>query len=127
MFFLFTEYDKLLQQLSKQCGELFTVGSSVKCASDLFVFLQQVCSVGMRIIHLNAMLINVLVQNINAFEFKSPRKLKCMQSVALNNQKSCLAALSASPLKIQSTAEGFKLYCTLKYYINNLKTTWHFK
>ena len=28
VFFLFAEYDKLLQQLSKQCGELFTVGSS---------------------------------------------------------------------------------------------------
>uniref|UniRef100_A0A3B5BB06 Myomesin 3 n=1 Tax=Stegastes partitus TaxID=144197 RepID=A0A3B5BB06_9TELE len=37
------------------------------------------------------------------------------------------AALSASPLRIQSTAEGFKLYCSLKYYISFLKTSWQFK
>uniref|UniRef100_A0A3Q1AWS3 Myomesin 3 n=1 Tax=Amphiprion ocellaris TaxID=80972 RepID=A0A3Q1AWS3_AMPOC len=48
--------------------------------------------------------------------------------VALNNQGPVLsAALSASPLRIQSTAEGFKLYCSLKYYISFLKTSWHFK
>lgn len=37
------------------------------------------------------------------------------------------AAMSAGPLKIESTAEGFKLYCSLKYYINQLKTSWFFK
>uniref|UniRef100_A0A669F8S2 Myomesin 3 n=1 Tax=Oreochromis niloticus TaxID=8128 RepID=A0A669F8S2_ORENI len=36
-------------------------------------------------------------------------------------------ALSASSLKIQSTGEGFKLYCSLKYYISFLKTSWYFK
>ncbi|XP_030606483.1 myomesin-3-like [Archocentrus centrarchus] len=36
-------------------------------------------------------------------------------------------ALSASPLKIQSTGEGFKLYCSLKYYTSVLKTSWYFK
>ncbi|XP_042346235.1 myomesin-3 [Plectropomus leopardus] len=45
----------------------------------------------------------------------------------LLQQLSKQCALSASPLKIQSTAEGFKLYCSLKYYISHLKTTWHFK
>ncbi|XP_037641548.1 myomesin-3 [Sebastes umbrosus] len=45
----------------------------------------------------------------------------------LLQQLSKQCALSASPLKIQSTALGFKLYCSLKYYISNLKTSWHFK
>ncbi|KAL7394101.1 hypothetical protein ABVT39_020649 [Epinephelus coioides] len=45
----------------------------------------------------------------------------------LLQQLSKQCALSASPLKIQSTAEGFKLYCSLKYYISYLKTTWYFK
>ncbi|XP_041963044.1 myomesin-3 isoform X2 [Alosa sapidissima] len=39
--------------------------------------------------------------------------------------KAC--ALSASPMRIQCTAEGFKLYCSLKYYLSYLKTSWHFK
>lgn len=38
--FLFTEYDSLLQQLSKQCGEFFTVGvyttTFVICATGIF-------------------------------------------------------------------------------------------
>ncbi|TDH11422.1 hypothetical protein EPR50_G00061450 [Perca flavescens] len=45
----------------------------------------------------------------------------------LLQQLSKQCALSASPLKIQSTAEGFKLYCSLKYYICYMKTSWHFK
>uniref|UniRef100_A0A3Q1GUW9 Myomesin 3 n=1 Tax=Acanthochromis polyacanthus TaxID=80966 RepID=A0A3Q1GUW9_9TELE len=54
--------------------------------------------------------------------------LKYMPTVALTNQGPGLsAALSAGPLRIQSTAEGFKLYCSLKYYISFLKTSWHFK
>ncbi|XP_063055289.1 myomesin-3 [Engraulis encrasicolus] len=36
-------------------------------------------------------------------------------------------ALSASPMRIQCTAEGFKLYCSMKYYLSYLKTSWHFK
>ncbi|XP_061631446.1 myomesin-3 isoform X1 [Phyllopteryx taeniolatus] len=35
--------------------------------------------------------------------------------------------LSAGPLRVQSTAEGFRLYCCLIYYISYLKTTWSFK
>ncbi|XP_044064348.1 myomesin-3 isoform X3 [Siniperca chuatsi] len=45
----------------------------------------------------------------------------------LLQQLSKQCALSASPLRIQSTAEGFKLYCSLKYYISYLKNSWHFK
>uniref|UniRef100_A0A669C976 Myomesin 3 n=1 Tax=Oreochromis niloticus TaxID=8128 RepID=A0A669C976_ORENI len=54
--------------------------------------------VGMVIIHLKAMLISCSVPRI-------------------------LMSLSASSLKIQSTGEGFKLYCSLKYYISFLKTS----
>ncbi|XP_061573268.1 myomesin-3 isoform X2 [Cololabis saira] len=35
-------------------------------------------------------------------------------------------ALSASDLKVHSTTEGFKLYCSFKYYNSFLKTSWHF-
>ncbi len=53
-----------------------------------------------------------------------PRKLKCMQIIRSSGFSfSISAAMSASPLRIQSTAEGFKLYCSLKYYINYLKTS----
>uniref|UniRef100_A0A3B3Z8N3 Uncharacterized protein n=1 Tax=Periophthalmus magnuspinnatus TaxID=409849 RepID=A0A3B3Z8N3_9GOBI len=37
------------------------------------------------------------------------------------------AALSAGPLSIECTEEGFRLFCSLKYYINYLKTSWLFK
>uniref|UniRef100_A0AAQ4NV29 Myomesin 3 n=1 Tax=Gasterosteus aculeatus aculeatus TaxID=481459 RepID=A0AAQ4NV29_GASAC len=37
------------------------------------------------------------------------------------------SALSASPLKVQSTAVGLMLYCSLKYYMSFLKTSWLFK
>ncbi|CAG6014633.1 unnamed protein product [Menidia menidia] len=43
----------------------------------------------------------------------------------LLQQLSKQCALSAGPLRIQSTAEGFKLYCSLKYYISFLKTVWY--
>ncbi|CAM4696725.1 unnamed protein product [Leuciscus chuanchicus] len=36
-------------------------------------------------------------------------------------------ALSAGPVRIQCTAQGFKLYCSLKYYLSCMKTSWHFK
>ncbi|XP_065155076.1 myomesin-3 isoform X2 [Paramisgurnus dabryanus] len=36
-------------------------------------------------------------------------------------------ALSAGPVRIQCTAKGFKLYCSLKYYLSYMKTSWHFK
>ncbi|XP_067365957.1 myomesin-3 isoform X1 [Channa argus] len=42
-------------------------------------------------------------------------------------QLSKRCALSAGPLSIQSTAAGFRLYCSLKYYVSYLKTSWHFK
>ncbi|XP_023271028.1 myomesin-3 [Seriola lalandi dorsalis] len=45
----------------------------------------------------------------------------------LLQQLSKQCALSAGPLSIQSTAEGFKLYSSLKYYISYLKNSWHFK
>lgn len=45
----------------------------------------------------------------------------------LLQQLSKQCALSAGPLRIESTAEGFKLYCSLKYYISFLKTSWYFK
>lgn len=38
-----------------------------------------------------------------------------------------MCALSASPVRIQCTALGFKLYCSLKYYLSYMKTSWHFK
>ncbi|XP_043117649.1 myomesin-3 [Puntigrus tetrazona] len=42
-------------------------------------------------------------------------------------QLSKQCALSAGPVCIQCTAQGFKLYCSLKYYLNYIKTSWHFK
>ncbi|XP_068997823.1 myomesin-3 isoform X1 [Embiotoca jacksoni] len=45
----------------------------------------------------------------------------------LLQQLSKQCALSAGPLSIQGTAEGFKLYCSFKYYICFLKTSWQFK
>ncbi|XP_012730505.2 myomesin-3 [Fundulus heteroclitus] len=45
----------------------------------------------------------------------------------LLKQLSEQCALSAGPLRIESTAEGFKIYSSLKYYINFLKTSWYFK
>ncbi|XP_043945323.1 myomesin-3-like [Protopterus annectens] len=38
-----------------------------------------------------------------------------------------VSALTAGPLKIQSTAEGIKLYSVLKCYVDDLKTTWFHK
>ncbi|XP_057691458.1 myomesin-3-like [Corythoichthys intestinalis] len=45
----------------------------------------------------------------------------------LLQQLSRQCGLSAGPLRVQSTAEGFRLYCCLTYYISYLKTTWSFK
>ncbi|XP_059910244.1 myomesin-3 [Gadus macrocephalus] len=36
-------------------------------------------------------------------------------------------ALSAGPLGVQGTAEGLRLYCSLKVYQTHLKTTWSFR
>lgn len=36
-------------------------------------------------------------------------------------------ALSAGPLSLELTEEGFRLSCSLKYYISSLKTSWIFK
>lgn len=38
-----------------------------------------------------------------------------------------LSALSASPLKIQPTEEGIKIYTDVKYYTDYMKTTWYHK
>uniref|UniRef100_A0A8B9UEG1 Myomesin 3 n=1 Tax=Anas zonorhyncha TaxID=75864 RepID=A0A8B9UEG1_9AVES len=38
-----------------------------------------------------------------------------------------LPALSASPLKIQPTEEGIKIYTDVKYYTDYMKTTWYHK
>ncbi|XP_008429299.1 myomesin-3 [Poecilia reticulata] len=45
----------------------------------------------------------------------------------LLQQLSEQCALSAGPLRIESTAEGFKIYSSLRYYISFLKTSWYFK
>ncbi|XP_075897501.1 myomesin-3 [Nelusetta ayraudi] len=45
----------------------------------------------------------------------------------LLRQLSKQCAASASPLRVESTADGLRLYCTLKYYTQHLKTTWYFK
>ncbi|XP_062421610.1 myomesin-3 isoform X2 [Pungitius pungitius] len=37
------------------------------------------------------------------------------------------SALSATPLKVQSTAVGLMLFCSLKYYMSHLRTSWLFK
>ncbi|XP_010223082.1 PREDICTED: myomesin-3 [Tinamus guttatus] len=36
-----------------------------------------------------------------------------------------ISALSATPLKIQPTAEGIKIYTDVKYYTDYMKTTWY--
>ncbi|XP_067303947.1 myomesin-3 isoform X1 [Pseudorasbora parva] len=45
----------------------------------------------------------------------------------LLQQLSKQCALSAGPLWIQCTAQGFKLYCSLKYYLSYIKSSWYFK
>ncbi|TRY72904.1 hypothetical protein DNTS_011798 [Danionella cerebrum] len=45
----------------------------------------------------------------------------------LMQQLSKQCALSAGPLWIQCTGKGFKLYSSLKYYINFLQSSWHFR
>ncbi|XP_072316366.1 myomesin-3 [Eucyclogobius newberryi] len=45
----------------------------------------------------------------------------------LLQQLSKRCALSAGPLSIECTEEGFRLFCSLKYYIDYLKTSWLFK
>lgn len=145
-FILLTEYDKLLQQLSKQCGELSTVGSS-SSQSNLcemcrwLTILQQLCWFCMRIIQLRAMLIDYIMWCFRILMCWAPhlwnagfRIAKETEMYAINRELillsltvSAVSAVSAGPLRIESTAEGFKLYCSLKCYINYLKTSWHFK
>ncbi|XP_035382488.1 myomesin-3 [Electrophorus electricus] len=45
----------------------------------------------------------------------------------LTQQLSKQCALSAGPVRIQCTAAGFKLYCSLKDYLSYVKTSWYFK
>uniref|UniRef100_A0A8C6UTK8 Myomesin 3 n=1 Tax=Neogobius melanostomus TaxID=47308 RepID=A0A8C6UTK8_9GOBI len=44
-----------------------------------------------------------------------------------SNLKLLDEALSAGPLSIECTEEGFRLFCSLKYYTSHLKTSWLFK
>ncbi|XP_070691358.1 myomesin-3 [Pempheris klunzingeri] len=60
-------------------------------------------------------------EDVSTLELLGDERDKLLQQLS----KQC--ALSAGPLRIQSTAEGFKLYCSLKYYISYLKTSWYFK
>ncbi|KAG5857994.1 hypothetical protein ANANG_G00025390 [Anguilla anguilla] len=45
----------------------------------------------------------------------------------LQQELSKRSGLSASPLKLQCTAEGFRFYCSLKLYLSYMKTAWYFK
>ncbi|XP_029958269.1 myomesin-3 isoform X1 [Salarias fasciatus] len=60
-------------------------------------------------------------EDVSILQLKGDEYEKLLQQLS----KQC--ALSAGPLRIQSTAEGFRLYCSLKYYISFLKTSWFFK
>uniref|UniRef100_A0A8B9SNY1 Myomesin 3 n=1 Tax=Anas platyrhynchos TaxID=8839 RepID=A0A8B9SNY1_ANAPL len=71
------------------------------------------------------------VKNIKAIQqhWQSPRKItRIFLDVHLNFSFSIiLPALSASPLKIQPTEEGIKIYTDVKYYTDYMKTTWYHK
>uniref|UniRef100_A0A8C3GQ20 Myomesin 3 n=1 Tax=Cairina moschata TaxID=8855 RepID=A0A8C3GQ20_CAIMO len=71
------------------------------------------------------------VKNIKATQqhWQSPRKItQIFLDVLLNFSFSIiLSALSASPLKIQPTEEGIKIYTDVKYYTDYMKTTWYHK
>ncbi|XP_029574428.1 myomesin-3-like [Salmo trutta] len=60
-------------------------------------------------------------QDVSTLELLHEEYDKLLQLLS----KQC--ALSAGPVRIQCTAVGFKLYCSLKYYISYMKTSWHFK
>ncbi|XP_045900459.1 myomesin-3 [Micropterus dolomieu] len=60
-------------------------------------------------------------EDVSTLELMDDEYDKLLQQLS----KQC--ALSASPLRIQSTAEGLKIYCSLKHYISYLKTSWYFK
>ncbi|XP_033837683.1 myomesin-3 [Periophthalmus magnuspinnatus] len=60
-------------------------------------------------------------------EDQSFLKLSDEEYDKLLQQLSKQCALSAGPLSIECTEEGFRLFCSLKYYINYLKTSWLFK
>uniref|UniRef100_A0A673JLD0 Myomesin-3-like n=1 Tax=Sinocyclocheilus rhinocerous TaxID=307959 RepID=A0A673JLD0_9TELE len=47
--------------------------------------------------------------------------------VMFSNVCICSTARSAGPVCIQCTAQGFKLYCSLKYYLSYMQTSWYFK
>lgn len=60
-------------------------------------------------------------------EDQSTLKLLGEEYDMLLQQLSKQCALSAGPLSMECTAEGFRLFCSLKYYINYLKTSWLFR
>ncbi|XP_062322120.1 myomesin-3 [Osmerus eperlanus] len=57
-------------------------------------------------------------QDVSTLEMLEDEYDKLLQYLS----KQC--ALSASPLRVQCTAEGFKLYCSLRYYLSCMKTSW---
>nr|XP_020445778.1 myomesin-3-like [Monopterus albus] len=60
-------------------------------------------------------------EDVSTLELLNDEYEKLLQHLS----KQC--ALSAGPLSVEGTAEGFRLYCSLKYYISYLKTSWYFK
>lgn len=114
LFFLFSEFDKVLLQLSQRCGE------SIKHADVLFLFPAVVFI--WRVVKLKLVLLVLIKPSLFSMNIWVLRSKNNPRLLAFTP-----AAMSAGPLKIESTAEGFKLYCSLKYYINQLKTSWFFK
>ncbi|KAM6994920.1 myomesin-3 isoform 1-T1 [Tautogolabrus adspersus] len=59
-------------------------------------------------------------EDVSTLELLSDEYDKLLQQLG----KQC--ALSASPLRIQSTSAGVMIYCSLKYYISYLKNSWYY-
>ncbi|XP_041649967.1 myomesin-3 [Cheilinus undulatus] len=59
-------------------------------------------------------------EDVSTLELLNDEYDKLLQQLS----KQC--ALSASPLRIQSTAEGVMIYCSLKYYISYLRNSWYY-
>ncbi|KAJ8289220.1 hypothetical protein COCON_G00018790 [Conger conger] len=57
----------------------------------------------------------------------STLKLLDKELEKLQQQLCRQGGLSASPLKLQPTAEGFRLYCSLKLYLSYMTTAWSFR
>ncbi|XP_023820335.1 myomesin-3 [Oryzias latipes] len=59
-------------------------------------------------------------EDVSTLELLDAEYCKLLQQLS----KHC--ALSAGPLRIQSSTEGFKLHCSFRYYTSFLKPSWHF-